>query len=175
MGWLAPLALGVSALGGLFGGSKSSRTQSSTPTIDPKYQGLVDALYGKFSSNLDSTVPLEGYEGTGISNINSVYDIAKTTRQNSLTRRGLSTSPVAANMDAVAENSRAGDISTFQNSLPLLQRELQQQDYTNALNLIKSLMGQETVVPGSAAGSTFNNAGSMLGFLLGQGLLGGSN
>jgi hypothetical protein len=162
---------GGAITGGLLGSRKSSSSQ--TPQIDPKYQGLVDALYGKYMDNLNSSTDLTGYEGTGLSNINSAYDLAKLTRQNALTRRGLSTSPVAAAMDTNALNAKSGTVSAFENSLPLLERELKQQDYSNAQDLIGTLMGQQqTSQSGTGLGSGLSSVGSLFGWLLGQGAFG---
>jgi hypothetical protein len=162
-------SLGLSALGGALSGRKSANTQTNMPQTAPQYKGLEDMLIKRASSRLNTDPNLTGYTSSGLSNINSVYDLVRTQKQNDLTRRGLSTSPIAAVVDETSSNARAGDITDFLNSIPLLKRQLQDQDFNSASALLGHGTGTQTVLPNSASAGAMNSLGSMLGFLIGQG------
>lgn len=172
MGWDdALLFAGGSALSGLLGGG--DKKSSTTPQIEEQYRPLLSNLYYTYLDKLKNPgADLSGYAGTGVSNINSVYDLAKMVRSNNLTRRGLSTSPVAAVADEMGDSARIGKIAEFQNTLPLMQRQFQQENQSGALNLIRTLMGQQQTVQGNPAGDAANSTMDMLAYLYGKGAFG---
>jgi hypothetical protein len=174
MGWIPTAISGLSALGGLFG--NKSKTETNTPTIDERYRPLLDSLYGLYQNKLSNpNVDLSGYAANGISNINSMFDLAKLNRSNSLTARGLSTSPIAAASDEMGNNSRMGQIVQLQNTIPLIQRQFQNEDQGNAMNLIKTLMGQTSTDPGNMVGGATSSLATTLAYLWGKGAFGNTS
>jgi hypothetical protein len=191
MPWPIIAALGASALGGLIGGG--DQKQSTSPDFG-KYGSLADTLYKQYAKSMgggtgwaenalintglytpkDSTAAnLSGYHSSGVSNINEIYDILGRQTGNNLTARGLSDSPVAGLSDQLMEIERGKQIADFTNQMPLLQRQFQQEDQNNALNFLRTISGQQTVQGGNQLASMFSDTGSMLGWLMGQGILGG--
>lgn len=167
---LIPLGLGVA--GDILSNTKGARTTTSTPTITPEYKTLADLLRGRAEQRLRSSTDLGGYAASGISGINDVYGNVGQTLNNSLTARGLATSPVAATVDTNLQTARAGSIAQLLNSLPLLQRQLQNEDMSAALGLIDNLgRGTTSVGPGSALGAGIGGAGQALGHLQDRNIL----
>ena len=166
MGFMAALPYIATGLGGL-GGLLSGRSKTQYPKQNPAYAPMEGALAQLLRDRLYSQTPLEGYEATGLGQINNVYDLVRQRNQNNLTRRGLSTSPIAANVDVTSEASRGSEIAAFQNQLPLLQRSLQDQDIGNMSDFLAGTRGVQT--SGNMAGGALGGVGSMLGFLIGQG------
>jgi hypothetical protein len=159
--------------------SEQQQKSTATPVEMPEYTGLRDQLIKMAMDKLTAPVPIAGYEATGVGNINKAYDLTRQTRENALTSRGLADSPIAGNADIMSENARAGEVANFQNQLPLLQRDLANQDWTQALQLFTSRpMGQTST--GTASGTTTTSTpvmqsvipsiASMVGFMYGQGL-----
>lgn len=159
---------GASVVGGAL--SKRS-TQSASPTYDPQSQKLRDLVYGQVTQRLNTPVDMAGYGASGVSGINKTFGLAKQTSDNNLSARGLATSPVAANVDATRETGRATAVSNFRNSLPLLQRQLQTEDLTQASNLFASGRGgTSTLDTGGGGAGSFENLAAYLGYLQGKGL-----
>lgn len=159
-----PIAVsGLSALGGYLSSKSKSKT---TPTLDPAYLPLRGQALQLLTKRLQSGADLTGYGASGAQNINHTFDVMKQSQDNNLTARGLSTSPVAAAVDATRDNARAGQLTTFRNGLPLLQRQLQADDFGLANQLMWGGRGTETTGEsgGGAAGSVEGIA-AMLGYL----------
>lgn len=173
------LGLGASALGGFFGSkSKQAQTSTTTPTLDPAYGPLQSLILQNVTKRLSSPTGLpEGYEAGGIKNINNVYDLVNQNLQNSLTSRGLARSPVAGVADEALQTRRAGDIGTFQTSLPLVARNLQDQDLGFATSLLgygrgSTTTGTGAVSAGGGIGGASTNLAGLLGYLLATGAFG---
>jgi hypothetical protein len=198
MAWIAPLiAAGSSLLGGLLGNSKSARTGTSsssgtssstiTPVGDPRYTELGDTMIQQVLTQLQQGSQLPaGYESLGINNINDVYRLTQQKNENDLTRRGLSTSPVSGVVSSNTNMGRAGQISDFENALPLIERQMQQENLNSALNVYNTQRyGQTqtgtssqtgtTTNPGSAAAGGLGSLGTMLAYLYGNGAFGGNS
>lgn len=165
---LIPAGLSLfSFLGGLFG-NKSEQSQSST--LDPAYGPLQQLLLKHIQSRLTNPSGLPaGYETGGVRDINKSYDLTEQNLGNRLTASGLSSSPIAGNAYGQSQRARAGDIGTFRANLPLVQRQLQDQD----LNLASSLLnfGRGGMVSGSSGGGVgggFDSLATMLGYLYGK-------
>ncbi len=166
--------VGLAGLGGVLGNTQGARTSTSTPTIAPGYQSLADMLKARAMSRLNMGTNLNGYQATGVNNINSAFGNAAIGQNANLEARGLATSPVAAAVTGNVNTARAGNIATFLNGIPLLQRQLQDQDISNALGQVTSLgRGTSNVGAGSAAAGGFTSAAEMLAYLNGKGVLGG--
>jgi len=147
---------GLSFAGGLFG-NKSKQT--TTPNYGP-LQGLIQDLIRR---RLQGSQDMSGYTAQGMQNVNHTYDLIGQSQANDLTARGLGTSPVAGAVDATRQNARGGAIANFQNSVPLLQRQLQGDD----LGLAGSLFGGRTTTgdEGGGLAGGFTNLAAMLGYL----------
>lgn len=180
---LIPLALsGASFLGGLLSNrpktSNSSYNNTTTQSLAPGASGLNDQLLEMIRGRLSAPSALPtGYQERGIQDINRVFALTDQNRNANLTARGLSTSPVAA-IDS--NSARAGEISRFNTSLPLVDRDLRNQDMDFASRLFalqprtttSSGTGTQTQ-PGNMLGGGLDSLGSMLGLLMGQGAFGG--
>jgi hypothetical protein len=177
--------LGGSAVAGALSNTKGARTSTSsstntiTPTFAPEFKTLSDMLRFRAEDRLRNSVDMGGYQASGVANINDAFAGIQQASDNNLTSRGLATSPVAGAVGANLQTARGGSIAEFLNTIPLLQRQLQDQDTASALNVLNIGRGTTStgtgtgVAPGSAAGGAFGSAAEMLAFLAGQGLLGG--
>lgn len=191
------IGLGATALGSFFGNknknaqrSNSETTSTSTTTtaptvLGPEYAGLQAAITPMIMKRLlNPTGVPAGYETGGIKGINRTYDLGKQSIANNLTARGLGTSPIAGAAETRLETGRLGAISDFQQEIPLIARDLQNQDIGLAmqnLNFGRSLAGSTTTHTGSGtssgtvqggtggAGGFIGDLSSMLGFLIGSG------
>ena len=171
---LAPLIMGGASL---VGGWLSGRNkQSSTPTIDPAFKPLQQMLIDRATKRLSmpSSLP-EGFETGGISTINKTFDAGRQSLENVLTARGLGTSPVAGSAMGKFEGGRVGVVARFRRDLPVVERQMRQEDEEEVLRLLGLGRGMtyEGRGGGGAAGAAENLA-SMLGFLYGQGAFGGA-
>ena len=190
MPFLAPalpyLGLGMSALGGMFGdqqsGSQSgSMNQTTMPVLPAQYQPLQDQIKNLIMQRLSQGTDLGGYTSGGLSQINRNAALAKTAANNDLVSRGLATSPVAGVVNSNLDLGRVGAATQFENSIPLLQRQLQGQDVGMAGDFLNSVTGRNTTgtstgtytgSSGGGLGGAFTNAAGMLGYLQGKGAFG---
>jgi hypothetical protein len=177
--WIIKAGGGLASLiGGLFGHNSSS-TSSTTPTLAPQYSPLEQLVLGRVQARLQNPTGLPaGYATGGIRQINSTYDTIDQTLANRLTERGLASSPVAGAAEAKLQVSRAGDIGTFRANLPLVERQLQNEDLNAAAGLLSQARGSTTsatsTTGGGAAGG-FSDLATYIGYLYGTGQLGGAN
>lgn len=165
---------GAGIAGGL---SSRSGARTGTSTVSPVepagYSTLGDLLRSRAEARLRSSMDMGGFEASGIQNINDAFRGISDSVNNDLTSRGLGTSPIAGTAVTNVETARGGNIAEFLNSLPLLQRQMQDQDFQNANSLYANRpigQTQTAVQPGSAAGNAAGSAAEMLAFLQGQGL-----
>jgi len=169
----------ASGAGGALANRKSARTSTEdftrTPVESPAFSPIRDLLLKTAQSRLSSPSALPpSFESMGISNINNTSNLIRQSLENRLTGQGLGGSPIAGNAEAMAEQNRGGNIIDFQNSLPLINRQLQDQDFSRALQLYSQqpmgVSGTGTQVgAGSPLAGAFGGIGSMLGLLMGQG------
>jgi hypothetical protein len=143
------------------------------PTLDPAYSPLQQLLLQQTIQRLNSQGPdLGGYEASGISNINKGYGLVQQNLENSLTARGLNDSPVAGAGLTRLQMGRAGDITNFQNTIPLLKDQYQRNNLQDAIALLTQGRGSATTgttatdTGGGWAGAATNLA-QMLGYLYG--------
>jgi len=173
------LGLAGSFFGGL-GGEKSKQqsTSTTTPTISPQFKPLQDLLLQQAMRRLNGApTDLTGYESQNIGNINKTFGLADMALQNRLRARGLSRSNIAGAGDARIETGRAGAIANFQSGLPLLQRQLANEDIGMAASLLPLGRGTTTTSTGKGsqgggAAGGFEDFGTMLGYLIGLGAFG---
>ena len=202
MGWVAPLMMGISGLGGLFGNRQQQQNQnintsgsqtggytgSTTPNLNPQAQGLLDPMISKYMSMLGGT-DLSGYQAGGVSDINKMANICNQNIQENLASRGVF-GPAASTAYAGSEGQRTGDISKFNQSIPLLQQQLTQQALQTGQGLFNMIpygqsqqgtteqqnQQQQRAVgtsPGNMLGGLFNTLGGILPQLYGMGLFSG--
>lgn len=177
-----PLVLsGASFLGGMFGNrgktSKSTNTSTTTTNLSPGATGLNDQLLSMIRGRLSAPSALpQGYEAGGIRDINSVFDVINQSKNANLTARGLSDSPVAG---IGTDNARAGEIAKFTSGLPLVNRQLENENMDFASRLFSLQPRSQTTTgsgtntqPGNMLGGGLDSLASMLGFLMGQGAFG---
>lgn len=192
-----PLAIqGISSFMNNKAGNKNKNTQTSTqtsaqtsaPTVNPEYSPLQKMLIDRATASLGSPTSLpRGYEEGGIRTINKTYDLAGQSLGNSLTARGLGGSAIAGAGESRLASGRASDIVQFQSQLPLVQRQLQQEDLANAMSMLNFGMGRTNTGTntgtgtstsqsnsGSPWGAGLGSIGQVLGFMYGNGSFGGN-
>lgn len=154
-------------LAGLFGGGKQQQTktngtisnsgtsgfnQSTSPNFNPLQEALMKQFTQGASNLYNQSTNLGGYTSSGLENINQTSNAAAKNIAANLANRGLTFSPAAGT--ALTQNvlSRAGQQSQFLNSIPLLQRQLQESSLGDLENAFKTIpVGQ------SSSGSTTQN------------------
>lgn len=179
------LTSGISALAGLFGGkgktteqkqtTTSSGSSSTTPNLTAQQQDLINQILSGYQSRLKTGADLTGYTGQGLQNINRTSNIAKKMSDNILASRGLSASPYASFVDNQADQARAGESSSFLNTIPTLQRQMQGEDLSGLLNVFSAIPkatsstqnGTQTTVgniqqPGNMTAGALSGAGAAL-------------
>lgn len=162
---------GASIAGGALA-NKGSQTTSSSPTLDPAFSGLQGQVLQMVQQRLAQPLDTSGYTANGVSTINKTYDAAGKNLTASLTARGLNASPVAGAGLATLQSARGGDVANFQNSVPLLSRQLQSQDLSQAtgiLGLGRGSTSTGTVSSGGGAAGAATNLAQYLGYLTAKG------
>lgn len=180
------IAAGVSGLFGLLSNRNRNtqrQTTTTTPTMDPAYGPLQQMLIDAARARLQTPTALPaGYEAGGVNTINRTFDLASQNAENTATSRGLSTSPAGGGVLERLNNARAGQIGQFRSGLPLIERDLRNQDMDLTSRLLNFGRGSTSTGDGSsvqesgggAAGGGMNLM-TMLGLMMGQGLIGGRN
>lgn len=115
--------------------NKLTGSTSATTTTgygSPAATGLSDQLTKQFSALAASPTNLQPYQQQQEANINRNSQTLDKSQQEELAARGLSTSPVAASVAANTDASRVGQITQLQQSIPLLQQQLLQQNLNSA-------------------------------------------
>lgn len=164
---------GASIAGGLLSNKGSSTT---SPTEDPAYQGLQGQVLNMVQQRLNTPIDTAGYTGSGVANINRNYDLTKQASDNNLTTRGLASSPVAGAVGGVAANARAGDISSFENSVPLLVNQIQGQNINQAAGILGMGRGSaSTTASGGGAAGGATSLAQYLGYLTSKGAFKGGS
>jgi hypothetical protein len=178
-----------SGLAGLFGGEKQQKTQTSGTitnnsttqgtgsytsgsSTNPNFTSLQQALINQFtqgaSSLYNQSQNLQPYEASGLEQINQSSNAASQAMSANLASKGLSFSPAAATAQNQNILSRTGQQSQFANSIPLLQRQLQQQalgQLTQAFSVIptgQTQAGSGTTQQNQTQNSTQTQQGTNL-------------
>jgi hypothetical protein len=164
----------ISGLAGLFGGKgqqqSSSGTQqqiqnmstsgrsSTTPNLNPLQQKLAEMFSSKAMDFANQAPDLTGYTQGGIENINQANAGSQAATRNMLAARGLAYSPAYATATTMGDQNRTNQISQFLASIPLLQRQLQQQ----GIGGLEQAFGAQPfgTTSESQGGSTGNTEGS---------------
>jgi hypothetical protein len=179
---IAPLAMMLIGLAGQYLLSKlnkpaattstQSGTSTTTPTLSPEaMKQLQDMLnQSKIRMNRGSYLP-EGFSTNAVEGINNSFSGAKTSLNADLTARGLGTSPAATSSLQGLEQARGAQIGDLLSTkIPMLERQFQQEDQNNMLNLLNMFKGSTTTTTGSGTGTSTpaSNPSDGLGTLLGQ-------
>lgn len=141
-------------LAGLFGGGKQQQTntngtiknngtstfgQSTNPNLNPLQTALMNQ-FTKGASNLyNQSTNLTPYTSAGLENINNTSNLAAKNIASNLAARGLSWSPAAGTAETQNVLSRASQQNQFLNSIPLLQRQLQEGSLGDLMNAFKTI------------------------------------
>lgn len=169
----------ISAIAGGFANksstSKQDQTSTTTPNLDAGGMDLRNQIVQAYIKQLLGTSDMSGYTASGISNINKNAATKKAQTTENLSARGISGDALAFAQNKV-DNQRFSDVTDFQNSIPLLQQQLQSQILSNAGNYLSTnpygstTKGAGTTqTPGNVAGGVLGNAASTLAYLYGQG------
>ena len=163
---LMPLiGMGVSAAGNYLNNrsqAKARASSTSMPTMSPEYMGLQNALLPSITRRLTNPSGLPaGYETGGIAKINRTYDLGKQSIDNNLTARGLGGSPIAGAAGTRLETGRLGTISDFQQEMPMVARDMQNEDMRLAMSALQLGRGQ-------TSNSTSDNGQGGIGGLFGN-------
>lgn len=170
--WGAAIGGGLGLLTGLLNNRKKQTSSTTTTALSPDAESLNALLMQMAKQRLSTPPDLAGYKTSGIKDINGAYDAAGSTVNADLTRRGLSASPVAAGPVASLQSGRAGSISSLLASLPLLRRQMENEDMGQASQLFALQPRSSTTTgtsSGNMAGGGVTDMASMLAFMYGSG------
>lgn len=164
----------ISGLTGLFGGASQKKTttdynntqsqtgtnsSSTTPNLSP-LQTALSNLFGNQAQNLaNNDTNLQGYQTQGLKDINSGSNMASKSIANNLASRGLSFSPAAATSLTQNENNRINQSQSFLSQIPLLQRQIAQQNIQGLEGAFSALpTGVSSIGTSSATGTGSGNS-----------------
>jgi hypothetical protein len=118
-------------------GTQSSNSITS-PILDGETLDFRNTLMNRY---LQSLAPSDwsGFRLNGLANINQNAQLQDQTTQNILAARGLNYSPVAATAQVQNQANRFGQISTFENDLPLKQMAFDQGRLNDAAGFFRSI------------------------------------
>jgi len=170
------LIAALSGLGGALASRKKTGTQTQTSSFSPEAKGFNDVLMNTIRQRLASPSALpSGYQTSGVKDINRAFDLVGQNTNANLTSRGLSTSPVAGAVASGNEMARAGQIGQFNANLPIVERDLRNQDLGMGQALLsmqpRTTTGTSTQ-PDNMLGGGIQDFASMLAFLHGSGAFG---
>lgn len=122
--------------------SKTIQDMTQTPFLTPEYAGLGGSMKSILEGRLASGVnggpsPFgKGYLSTQTANINDQYGLARKALENRLTASGAAGSPGPTEAGlGYLEANRGRDVANLRGNLPLLDRQLQDQDLSMAAQL----------------------------------------
>lgn len=164
----AGLGSAFGGLAGLFGGGKQQKTQTSgtitnnqngnyssatNPNLSPLQQSLISSFTKNASDLYNQSTNLKPYESSGLEAINQGSDAASKAMAANLASRGLSFSPAGATAQNQGTLARIGQQTQFENSIPLLQRQLQTQSLQQLMQAFSAIPTGQT-----SSGSTSQNS-----------------
>jgi hypothetical protein len=184
-----PIALGgLSFLSGLAKPKPSttsgSSTSTTTPTFDPRFQGLLDSLLKTQSAKLrNPTQASQSVINQQLQDTNEIFDVGAQGIINKMAGAGIrgGSGAIGAGI-ATGEGNRLSALAQVQNQKPLMERQFQNEDIASILETLGLGRGSTTV--GSSKGSAtqpgggimggIDSVGSILGFMAANGMLGGA-
>lgn len=147
-------------------------TSTSMPQFDPRANPLLQTLLNRTGSNFNrGTFLPQGFRTNAIEQINQAGQGAETSLNASLAARGLGTSPVAAAALGGLQQQRQAQIGDLGVQLPMIERQMQQEDLANLLQTLGLFRGQTTSSDSWQRGTgtaTQSDPGGGIGTLLGQ-------
>lgn len=187
------IVAGISALSSWLGSRKKTTTQESTqdfqgadassnttmPVLTSELQQALSVLMPQLQNNLRNSTDLRGYQAEGLRNISNEGLNARAKLAQMIAQRGLGNSPAGAALYARQADDEAGKAISFNNSIPLLARQLQGQDLDRLLKVAAILPTGQTTTgfstssrTGTATGSNTDPGNQLAGLFsgLGQGL-----
>ncbi len=124
--------------------SSISGTTTTTPNVSPQTQSYIDKLMASYGQ-LAKPVDLSGYQASQTQGINRQADLASQSANNIMASRGLSTSPAAATTALNIDTNRLNQITGLNQSLPMLQNQLTNQNLGAASGFLSQIpMGTTT-------------------------------
>lgn len=161
-------------LGALSGGlANRAQKTTSTPIIADNMQPLQQNIIDKYMAYLNEDPNLTGYQSKGISDINKSSMFQKQNAEENMAARGVSGPAAAANLNNI-DAQRFSKITSFNQGIPLLARDLKDKALTSAGNYFNaSPRGMQQDTEGNVLGGGVSGLASMLAFLYGQGAYGG--
>lgn len=147
-----PIIAGLlGGLGGLFGNRPKQTTQDITssgkesqtgtssgtglqmPELSGLQQTAQDTFLRALMDKIRGGTDLRGYQAGGIQDINQGYNLKQQALQNILAARGLSYSPAAGTAQGGLESQRIGDVTRFNQQMPMVQRQMSIEDINNLI------------------------------------------
>lgn len=126
--------------------TEGTSTSTTTPFVRSGYRGLEGSLQNVLDTRLQSDPLPAGYAEGGVRDINKTFDSVNGAVMAALASKGLAASPAGANAVRNYEGARGSEISRFLTGLPLVSRELQNQDIGIVAQILQSLgLGSETI------------------------------
>jgi hypothetical protein len=172
----AGLGSAFGGLAGLFGGGKQQKVQTNgtitnnqsgnfntntNNTTSPNFSPLQKALMQQFTSgatNLyNESTNLQPYESSGMEQINQGANAAGQAIAANNASRGLTFSPAGTTATNQNTLNRVNQQTQLANSIPLLQRQLQQQSLQQLMQAFQVIPTGQTQT-GSQSGSTTQNS-----------------
>jgi len=159
------------------------------PEYAPEVWGSILEALGTLRKNAANSTDLSGYTTQGLQSINSGADMKRRAMENIMAAKGLSYSPAAAHATGRVESGRIGEQVNFMNSLPLLQRQMQNEDLSSLTSFLTALPtgsrqkgttvqnttgnwnqqgSSQQTNPGNMLGGLFSGLGSGLAFTAGN-------
>jgi hypothetical protein len=177
---LAAIGLPLAGMigGALAGRSRTDRqTSTTTPSFDPAFLPLRDRLISDVMGRLRNPEQLSKLvENQRLQSTNQVFDTGMQGLMARLAERGLK-GPIEGAGIANMETGRMGALAGVLGETPLINRQFQQEDFSNALRTMGMGVGSTTTGTmtsgGNVAGGAFGGLGSMLGWMMGNGAFGG--
>jgi len=135
-----------SSISDLLSSFRNRSSSVSNPFITPEYKNLGTMLRTMAEQRMMGGHALPpGYEATGLRKINEASAAASQGLKNRLTESGLAGSPVEAAANAAIEQGRAAQSADFRANLPLLERQMANEDAQMAQGILGEFgKGQST-------------------------------
>jgi hypothetical protein len=191
------LLMGASALGGALNSkpkvtkttqdTKSSATGTTMPTYDEAQLDVRNFLLRELMGGVENTPDFEkNYTAGGIANINRGADRTANQIRQAMIGRGLGRTSAGLSPEIANENARFGQLSQFQNSVPLQMEELRRNRMKDFAGFFSSLpvgstqnqsstsssQGTQTSPGTNPLAGGLSGLGQMAGFLYGSGAFG---
>jgi hypothetical protein len=167
---LGAIGAGTSIFGSIFGNRKKETTSTTTPTLSPELQTIMDKLLADAGGMMtDPTKGLAPVRLNAMEAINSRYAGSGDRIATSLAKRGYQSSGQAPGAFTSLERSRLQDFSGLESDFAKLGSDRQLAGANIVQNVLARMTGSKTVgvQPGNAAGAGLSAAGSSLGSLAG--------